>query len=255
MFKPMTARLLLAGVLLAMPFAHAWGQESANSESADPFAAYHRMLTGAADQALAAMSEPDPNMPAAAVDGGSDRAVVATGSGQRKSGAFLRVESLLPVLGPILREEGVPTALAAVVLIESGGDPAALSPKGARGIWQLMPDTARRYGLLVNASQDERTDVMKSTRAAARYLRDLYRLFNNWPLALAAYNAGEDAVQGALAKAGGAGFAGISGRLPLETRNYVPAVLNAMYRLGGFSKTEVLPRNTSHVLYAAADFN
>ena len=120
--------------------------------------------------------------------------------------------------------------MAAVVLVESGGQSTALSPKGALGLWQFMPDTARRYGLVVTASLDERLDPYKSTRAAGRYLRDLYRQFGNWPLALAAYNAGEDTVQRAVERTATHDFSSIArmGVLPLETRSYVPAVMNAV---------------------------
>ena len=89
------------------------------------------------------------------------------------SRAAIRVRRLLPAIVPILRQEQVPAEFGAMVLVESGGLPAALSPKGARGLWQLMPATARRYGLVVRAEQDDRLDLEKSTRAAARYLRDL----------------------------------------------------------------------------------
>jgi membrane-bound lytic murein transglycosylase D len=86
--------------------------------------------------------------------------------GQRT--AFSRVEALRPQLEPILHEEGIPEELLAVVLIESGGQQEALSRKGALGLWQLMPETARRYGLVVTPEVDERVDVQKSTRAASR---------------------------------------------------------------------------------------
>ena len=130
-------------------------------------------------------------------------------------------------LGRILVEEQVPVELLAVALVESGFNPLALSPKGARGIWQLMPATAARYGLTVDPLNDHRTHLEHSTRAAARYLRDLYQQFGDWKLALAAYNWGEGNVQRVINKTGLRDFDEMArrGLLPLETRNYVPAVL------------------------------
>ena len=127
----------------------------------------------------------------------------------------------------ILRGQGLPPQLVSVVAVESGFKPWALSPKGALGLWQLMPETARRYGLVVNEGRDERRDPAKSTNAAAQYLKDLYGQFGNWPLALAAYNAGEVRVQNAIDRFQTRDFWTLSARLALpdETRRYVPAVL------------------------------
>lgn len=110
-----------------------------------------------------------------------------------------------------------------------------MSPKQARGLWQFIPATAERYGLTMSAQVDERVHLDHSTRAAARYLRDLFRQFGDWRLALAAYNAGEGAVSRAIAKARTTDFSAISAKrlLPAETRAYVPAVLNAIELLGG----------------------
>jgi membrane-bound lytic murein transglycosylase D len=90
-----------------------------------------------------------------------------------------------------------------------------------------MPETARRYGLVVDSQRDERLDPVKSTRAAAQYLRDLYAQFQDWPLALAAYNAGEDRVERALERSNARDFWTLSryAGVPDETRRYVPAVL------------------------------
>jgi membrane-bound lytic murein transglycosylase D len=131
------------------------------------------------------------------------------------------------VLG-ILRAHGLPEELIAVVAVESGFRPSVLSPKGARGLWQLMPETARRYGLAVGREADERLDPLKSTHAAARYLSDLYAQFADWPLALAAYNAGEQRVERALSRMGARDFWTLArhAALPKETRAYVPAVLS-----------------------------
>lgn len=135
----------------------------------------------------------------------------------------------------ILRAEGVPPQLLAVALVESGFDQYALSPKGARGIWQFMPATARRYGLPVNGREDHRIHPGHSTRAAARYLRDLYQQFGDWPLAIAAYNAGEQRVQRIINRTGIRSFDEMSrrGYLPQETRKYVPAVMAVWPHFGG----------------------
>jgi soluble lytic murein transglycosylase-like protein len=148
--------------------------------------------------------------------------------------ALRRMTGIRPTLERILAEEGVPPRFAAVVLVESGANPEALSPKAARGLWQFVPETARRYGLLVSERRDDRIDLLKSTRAAARYLRDLYRTFGDWQLALAAYNAGEGALQQAVRRGGSLNFQLLSDRelIPAETRSYVPAVLAAVNLLG-----------------------
>jgi soluble lytic murein transglycosylase-like protein len=148
--------------------------------------------------------------------------------------ALNRLRQLRPVIESILRSEGVPTDLMAVVLVESAARPAAQSPREARGLWQFIPATARRYGLRVNQQTDERVDTEKATRAAARHLRDLYVRFGSWPLALAAYDAGEQAVQRAIEQEHSADFWNLRSKrlLPKETRDYVPAILAAMKLLG-----------------------
>lgn len=166
--------------------------------------------------------------------------------------ALRRVDQLRPWLIPILDDAGLPREIAAVVIVESGGRSDALSPKGALGLWQLMPDTARRYGLVVTPLNDERLDVEKSSRAAVRYLRDLYTEFGSWPLTFAAYNAGEGTVQKTLDRAGTADFIQLSRLrlLPEETRNYVPAVLSAMQMLGS-SQLPMEPRQSeSKIIFA-----
>jgi len=151
--------------------------------------------------------------------------------------ALVRYRDYREPLGRILIEEKVPVELLAVALIESGFNPQALSPKGARGIWQFMPATAGRYGLAVGATDDHRTHPEHSTRAAARYLRDLYRQFGDWKLALAAYNWGENRVQRIIARTGIRDFDQLArrGLLPLETRKYVPAVLAVWAQMGSLN--------------------
>lgn len=221
------AAMFAATLLLGI--GHGWAQPPRVQPSAsDPFVSLDRSLSSAADRVLAA--------PIQRSNGTSRNELspsVVPPESISKAGsltpAINRVQELRPILEPILREEGVPSELAAVVLVESGGQPRALSPKGARGIWQIMPDTARRYGLIVTRERDERLDIQRSTRAAARYLRDLYGQFGDWQLTFAAYNAGEGRVQQAMNRNGIHDFSKLSsGRwIPLETRRYVPAVVDA----------------------------
>jgi membrane-bound lytic murein transglycosylase D len=131
--------------------------------------------------------------------------------------------ALMPRLGSAFAAEGVPPQLAWLAEVESGLNPQARSPGGARGLFQLMPDTAHALGLSTFLP-DERTDPEKSARAAARYLHTLFVKFGSWPLALAAYNAGEGRVSRLLASRGATNFAGVSSALPAETRMYVPKV-------------------------------
>jgi hypothetical protein len=170
-------------------------------------------------------------------------------SGSNLSASKLRLNLLRPTVEPILRSHGVPIDLAAVILVESGGRATALSPKGARGLWQLMPDTARRYGLRVDEIRDDRLDLLRSTNAAARYLHDLYAQFGDWKLALAAYNTGEANVDVAILKAHTQDFNQLANlrMLPLETRNYVPRVLAIAqsFKMSSMAGELFIPRTIS----------
>jgi membrane-bound lytic murein transglycosylase D len=131
--------------------------------------------------------------------------------------------ALMPRLREAFTAEGVPPELAWLAEAESTLNPDARSPAGAAGLFQLMPDTAHALGL-GTFLPDERKDPEKSARAAARYLRALYGKFGSWPLALAAYNAGEGRVRRELASRGATDFAGVASALPAQTRMYVPKV-------------------------------
>ena len=126
----------------------------------------------------------------------------------------------------ILVEKGLPEELVFTAMIESGFNPVAVSRVGAKGLWQFMAATARRYGLRVDRWMDERLDPEKSTIAAAAYLRDLYAMFGSWPLVQAAYNAGEMRVARAIQGMGSTDFWQLT-RSPLlsdETKNFVASI-------------------------------
>ncbi len=122
-----------------------------------------------------------------------------------------------------MKEFDLPSGIAYLPVIESGYSPTMTSRSGAHGIWQFMPDTAREYGLRVDWWVDERADPELSTRAAAQYIKDLYREFNDWSLTLAAYNCGPGKVRRALADTGAKSFWELydGAAVPKETRGYV----------------------------------
>lgn len=154
-----------------------------------------------------------------------------SGSGREHlQDALLRLGPHREHLEGVLKAGGLPPEMLAVAFVESDFFSAAISPKGAIGLWQFMPTTAARYGLDLKPFADDRTNYEKSTMAAARYLTDLHQRFGDWPLALAAYNAGEDQVDSAIAGGRSRDFWVLSqlGLLPQETRNYVPKVLGAI---------------------------
>src|ERR1700686_401974 len=141
--------------------------------------------------------------------------------------AFARSGRYHDMIISTLKQEGVPQDLIYLAQAESGFHPLAVSRVGARGIWQFMGSRARGYGLSHSMWVDDRQDPEKSTRAAARHLKDLYNQFGDWYLAMAAYNSGPGTVQAAVKRTGYADFWELYRRnvLPKETRNYVPIIL------------------------------
>jgi len=149
------------------------------------------------------------------------------GSGLRKMRDWGR--PYFDMMDQVLDQYGLPTQLKYLAVIESGLRSTAVSWAGAVGPWQFMPATARRYGLTVTRSLDERTDYIKSTHAAASYLRDLYGEFQDWLLVVAAYNGGEGRIRLAIQRAGHSDFWKLQYQLPTESMNHVKKFIATHY--------------------------
>ncbi|MFA7361412.1 MAG: LysM peptidoglycan-binding domain-containing protein [Candidatus Kapaibacterium sp.] len=130
-----------------------------------------------------------------------------------------------PLMRKILRYHNTPEEMIYLSVQESGLNPTIVSKAGAVGLWQFMPATGRAYGLYQDGYRDDRRDFEKSTDAAARHLKDLYRSFGDWYLAWAAYNAGPGRVNSAINKSGSKDYWTLRSYLPGETKNYVPSIL------------------------------
>lgn len=152
----------------------------------------------------------------------------------------VRAARLVPQLKPVFAEANLPPALVWIAETESSFNPAARSPVGARGLFQLMPGTAKDLGLRLFPF-DERLDPLKNATSAARYLARLHARFDDWPLALAAYNAGPARVSRTLERHGARTFAEIADHLPAETRLYVPKVLATIAVREGVSLVDATP--------------
>jgi membrane-bound lytic murein transglycosylase D len=143
-------------------------------------------------------------------------------------GWLRRMEAHRPTIEAALARERLPKGLIFVAMIESGFSPGVVSPKGAGGFWQFIPEVGRSYGLDVSFWVDERRDLERSSMAAARFLGDLYRRFGTWELALAAYNAGPYAVADAIVRYNTNDYftlCQVEAGLPFETTQYVPKIL------------------------------
>ena len=147
-----------------------------------------------------------------------------------------------PMFEEALSRYGVPEELKYLSIVESAMNPQATSRVGAAGLWQFMYSTGKLYDLEVNSVVDERRDPYKSTVAAARHLSDLYRVFGDWQLAIAAYNCGSGNINKAIARSGGRrGFWDIYYNLPRETRGYIPSFIAVVYVMNYYDEHGLRP--------------
>lgn len=152
----------------------------------------------------------------------------------------------MPIFEQALEVYGLPLELKYLPVIESALNPNAVSRVGATGLWQFMAATGKRYGLKLNSMIDERRDPVKASYAAAHYLSDLYGIFEDWNLVIAAYNAGPANIQKAIQRAGGVkDYWKIYPYLPTETRGYVPAFIAANYIMNYYCEHNICPMLTT----------
>ncbi len=147
-----------------------------------------------------------------------------------------------PYVEKCILENGLPLDLQALYIIESGLNPRAISHAGAGGLWQLMPETAKSYGVTISSNVDERFDPYKSTQAAMNLLKALHKKYNDWALALAAYNAGPARVDWAIKHGKSTDFWKIRRFMMKETQNYVPAFLAASYVMQNYPWHNIKPK-------------
>lgn len=156
-----------------------------------------------------------------------------------------------PMFEEVLDKYGLPLELKYLPVIESALNPVAVSRVGATGLWQFMLRTGQGYGLQVNSLVDERRDPYKSTEAAARYLKDLYAIYSDWNLVIAAYNCGPGNVNKAIIRSGGkCDYWQIYYNLPRETRGYVPAFIAANYIMNFYDMHNICPIGSFQEMFA-----
>lgn len=151
-----------------------------------------------------------------------------------------------PIIEEVLDRHGLPLELKYLAVVESALNPVALSRVGASGLWQFMLPTGKSYGLEINSLIDERRDPKRATEAACSYFKDMYAIYGDWNLAMAAYNCGPGNVNKAIRRAGGKqDFWAIFRYLPRETRSYVPLFIAASYIMNYYCDHNLCPLQTS----------
>lgn len=150
-----------------------------------------------------------------------------------------------PMFEQVLDEYDLPLELKYLAIVESALNPTAVSRAGATGLWQFMLPTGKAYSLEINSLVDERRDPLKSTHAACRYLRDMYNIYGDWNLVIAAYNCGPGNINKAIRRAGGKkDYWAIYNYLPRETRSYVPLFIAANYVMNYYKEHNICPVRT-----------
>jgi membrane-bound lytic murein transglycosylase D len=193
-----------------------------SSSSFSPNAGYHELLLA-------------PDAPKIGLQPNAKSAVQKYLQKNKKDLLFIakRGNDQFKMIESVFAKHGLPTELKYLAMVESDLKSNAVSRSGAVGMWQLMPETARNFGLKVNGKTDERKNAYKSTVAAAKYLKSLHREFNDWLLVIAAYNGGSGRVFTAMKKSGSKNFWAMKRFLPAETRGHVEHFIGVHYLLEG----------------------
>jgi len=153
-----------------------------------------------------------------------------------------------PIFEETFTRHNMPTDLKYLSIVESALNPRAVSPVGATGLWQFMKPTGQQYKLKINSQVDERRDPYAATDAAARYLADLYERYNDWNLAIAAYNCGPGRIDKAVRRSGKSDYWASCKYLPKETQNYVPAFIGVAYAMNYYHLHNIYPEHPQYEL-------
>lgn len=159
-----------------------------------------------------------------------------------------RSQIYFPIIEKYLAAYGMPEELKYLTVIESALDPNAKSSAGAVGLWQLIPSTARRYGLVINSQIDERKDLHKSTQAALKYLSFLHELLGDWTLAVAAYNCGGGGVQKAMRLGNASDFWTIKPHFPSQTQHYINRLASAVYVMNFYKDHDLQAADSAYFM-------